>query len=119
MHILKVGKTHFHKAQAFKYVKDEPLLVGSKPGIGGKPLPGQSTAKNSSVYPKGLGGDKPAWVAFDRQVRMIHIKIDFIISECCCFAGAAFLRLFPRGSPREARGTVQSTQECHIVLSGG
>ncbi len=71
MHTLycKVGKTRFHKAQAFTYARDEPRLEDSKPGIGGKPLLGQSTSKNSSVYPKGLGGDKPAWVAFDKQVR--------------------------------------------------
>ena len=35
---------------------------------GGEPLLGQKVTKNISVYPKGLGGDKPAWVAFDRQV---------------------------------------------------
>lgn len=40
----------------------------NKPGIGGKLLLGQSPNKNTSVYPKGLGGDKPAWVAFDKQV---------------------------------------------------
>ena len=36
--------------------------------LGGEPLLGQKVTKNISVYPKGFGGDKPAWVAFDRQV---------------------------------------------------
>ena len=35
---------------------------------GGKALPGQSPKQSTSVYPKGVGGDKPAWLAFDRQV---------------------------------------------------
>ena len=39
--------------------------------VGGEPLLGQKVTKNISVYPKGVGGDKPAWVAFDRQVNGI------------------------------------------------
>ena len=35
---------------------------------GGRALPGQSPKQSTSVYPKGVGGDKPAWLAFDRQV---------------------------------------------------
>ena len=35
---------------------------------GGERIPGQDLQKNTSVYPKGITGDKPPWVAFDRQV---------------------------------------------------
>ena len=50
------------------------MLVGEKPGIGGELLLGQTSHKNISIYPKGLGGDKPAWVAFDRQVGQFTIR---------------------------------------------
>lgn len=49
------------------------MVALEKPGIGGKLLIGQSPTKNNSVYPKGLGGDKPAWVAFDKQVSVITL----------------------------------------------
>ncbi len=65
---MQLGKTRFHKSQAFDFKEDLAVVGLSKPGIGGKLLPGQSSVKNNSVYPKGLGGDKPAWVAFDKQV---------------------------------------------------
>ena len=68
MVVHQLGKTNFHKSQAFQYRADVPVLVDEKPGIGGDLLQGQTAHKNMSVYPKGLGGDKPAWVAFDRQV---------------------------------------------------
>ena len=35
---------------------------------GGKRHLGQSPSANTSVYPQGVGSDKPAWLAFDRQV---------------------------------------------------
>lgn len=37
--------------------------------LGGEPLPGQKLKPRHSVYPKGIGGEAPAWVAFDREVR--------------------------------------------------
>ena len=43
--------------------------------IGGEPLLGQKVTKNISVYPKGIGGDKPAWVAFDRQVNTLYYAL--------------------------------------------
>ena len=43
--------------------------------VGGEPLLGQKVTKNISVYPKGVGGDKPAWVAFDRQVNGIVTNV--------------------------------------------
>jgi hypothetical protein len=67
---LQLGKTRFHKSQALDYKEDLKVVDQSKPGIGGKLLLGQSPNRNSSVYPKGLGGDKPAWVAFDKQVNV-------------------------------------------------
>lgn len=45
------------------------MMVGEKkPGIGGEPLRGQDLRNLNSVYPRGEGSDKPAWVAFDKQV---------------------------------------------------
>ena len=35
---------------------------------GGDPLPGQKLKPRHSAYPKGIGAEAPAWVAFDRQV---------------------------------------------------
>jgi hypothetical protein len=35
---------------------------------GGETLPGQKLQPGHSVYPKGVGPEAPAWVAFDRQV---------------------------------------------------
>ena len=52
--------------------------------IGGEPLLGQKVTKNISVYPKGLGGDKPAWVAFDRQVNSNH-QTKIILSDILTF----------------------------------
>ena len=65
---LQLGKDSFHKSQAFNFKEDLAIVDLNKPGIGGKLLHGQSPVKNTSFYPKGLGGDKPAWVAFDKQV---------------------------------------------------
>jgi hypothetical protein len=99
---MQLGKTRFHKSQAFTY-RNEVAVFESKPGIGensslendtiydnnmllslcigGEPLLGQKVTKNISVYPKGLGGDKPAWVAFDRQVNTQY-TISTIIIIC-------------------------------------
>lgn len=44
-------------------------------------MQGQSTQKNCSVYPKGVGGDKPAWVAFDRQVLRFHAYFQEAVHE--------------------------------------
>ena len=44
------------------------VCVRARVSAGGKALPGQSPKQSTSVYPKGVGGDKPAWLAFDRQV---------------------------------------------------
>lgn len=35
---------------------------------GGETLPGEKPKARHSVYPKGIGAEAPAWVAFDRQV---------------------------------------------------
>jgi hypothetical protein len=45
------------------------MMVGEKkPGVGGEPLAGQDLRPKNSIYPRGEGPDKPAWVAFDKQV---------------------------------------------------
>lgn len=65
----KIGKNKFHKSHQFDYLNDVSVYVGeAKSGIGGDPLPGQKLKPRHSGYPKGIGGEAPAWVAFDRQV---------------------------------------------------
>ncbi|XP_044180673.1 EF-hand domain-containing family member C2-like [Acropora millepora] len=65
----KIGKTKFHKTHQFDYRNDVSVYVGEdKCGIGGDPLPGQKLKPRHSAYPKGIGPEAPAWVAFDRQV---------------------------------------------------
>ncbi|KAM6418565.1 EF-hand domain-containing family member C2 isoform 1-T1 [Pluvialis apricaria] len=64
-----IGKEKFHKSQHWGYCNNVAMLVGEdKPGIGGEPLPGQKLKPEYSVFPKGMGSDAPAWVAFDKQV---------------------------------------------------
>jgi Ca2+-binding EF-hand superfamily protein len=62
-----LGKDKFHKSHFFDYNADVAVF-DIKSGIGGEPLPGQTTAKNRSIYPEGIGSGQPTWVAFDRQV---------------------------------------------------
>lgn len=65
----KLGKNKFHKSHQFDYRNEVSVYVGEeKSGIGGEPLPGQKLRPKHSVYPKGVGPEAPAWVAFDRQV---------------------------------------------------
>lgn len=65
----KIGKTKFHKTHQFDYRNDVSVYVGEdKCGIGGDPLPGQKLKPRHSAYPKGIGPEAPAWVAYDRQV---------------------------------------------------
>lgn len=53
---------HFDKFNGVNVMGD------SKPGVGGQPLPGQDLRPKNSLYPRGEGADRPAWVAFDKQV---------------------------------------------------
>jgi hypothetical protein len=63
-----LGEEKFNKSHHFDTRNDVPMAVGEfKPGIGGKPLPGQKK-KLHSVFPVGNGEAAPAWVAFDRKV---------------------------------------------------
>lgn len=73
-----LGRDKFHKSHAFDYNGDVYNFVGEhKSGIGGQPLPGGKPKPKASVYPKGIGSNKPAWVAFDRQV----LKFDAYFQE--------------------------------------
>ena len=47
------------------------IIMSSLLCVGGDPLPGQKLKPRHSGYPKGIGGEAPAWVAFDRQVNTI------------------------------------------------
>lgn len=65
----KVGQNKHHLSHHFDKNGGVQMMVGErKPGVGGVPLAGQDLRPRNSVYPKGEGSDKPAWVAFDKQV---------------------------------------------------
>ncbi len=65
----KIGQNKHHLSHHFDNRNGTQMMVGQdKPGIGGVPLPGQDLRAKNSMYPKGEGSDKPAWVAFDKQV---------------------------------------------------
>ena len=87
----QLGRDKFHKSHVFDYNGDVYNFVGEhKSGIGwtstycvvvtvglfipptgGQTLPGGKPKPKKSVYPKGLGSNRPAWVAFDRQVTVL------------------------------------------------
>ena len=86
LYAYQLGRDKFHKSHAFDYNGDVYNFVGEhKSGIGqipvsvdnsitaalgGQPLPGGKPKPKASVYPKGIGSNKPTWVAFDRQVSL-------------------------------------------------
>ena len=59
------------------------VCVRARVSAGGKALPGQSPKQSTSVYPKGVGGDKPAWLAFDRQVSTSYSKCGPVCVGAC------------------------------------
>lgn len=89
--LTQLGRDKFHKSHAFDYNGDVYNFVGEhKSGIGqrsftmiivfisalgGQPLPGGKPKPKASVYPKGIGSNKPAWVAFDRQVSLLMLVL--------------------------------------------
>ncbi|XP_078612386.1 EF-hand domain-containing family member C2-like [Branchiostoma floridae x Branchiostoma japonicum] len=77
-----LGKTKFHKSQLFDYRNDISTMVGEhKSGIGGAPLPGQKLKPRHSAFPSGEGSDKPAWLAFDRQVLSFDAYFQEAVNE--------------------------------------
>lgn len=77
-----IGKEKFHKSHAFDYRENNPIFFGeAKPGIGGEVLPGQSPHKNVSSFPKGVGREKPTWVAFDKQVLRFYAYFQETVQE--------------------------------------
>lgn len=65
----KIGQNKHHLSHHFDTKNGVQMMVGeNRPGVGGVPLAGQDLRPKNSVYPKGEGSDKPAWVAFDKQV---------------------------------------------------
>ncbi|CAH1245737.1 EFHC2 [Branchiostoma lanceolatum] len=77
-----LGKSKFHKSQLFDYRNDISTMVGEhKSGIGGAPLPGQKLKPRHSAFPSGEGSDKPAWLAFDRQVLSFDAYFQEAVNE--------------------------------------
>lgn len=63
---------------------------------GGDPLPGQKLKPRHSGYPKGIGGEAPAWVAFDRQVRNSSVNLaKFRNFYLKCFCGLSVKKMYP------------------------
>ncbi|XP_030332238.1 EF-hand domain-containing family member C2 isoform X2 [Strigops habroptila] len=72
-----IGEEKFHKSQHWGFCNNVAMLVDeNKPGVGGKPLPGQKLTPKYSVFPEGMGSDAPAWVAFDKQVLSFDAYFD-------------------------------------------
>ncbi|XP_057261053.1 EF-hand domain-containing family member C2 isoform X1 [Pezoporus wallicus] len=72
-----IGKEKFHKSQHWGFCNNVAMLVNeNKPGVGGKPLPGQKLTPKYSVFPEGMGSDAPPWVAFDKQVLSFDAYFD-------------------------------------------
>ena len=86
------------------------------------------TGTAKSVYPKGVGGDKPAWVAFDRQVCSACV---YLLSWWSCLhmcplrrpvtlplfsVGAAFLCILPGGGSWAASRAIPHTKVHLLVL---
>jgi hypothetical protein len=66
------------------------MLVGeNKSGVGGVPLPGQDLRPKNSIYPRGEGPDRPAWLAFDKQV----LCFDGFFEESVAFRPGEHLRV--------------------------
>jgi len=64
-----LGNEKFHKSHFFDYCNETAMVTGAhRPGIGGRPIPGQVIPPKFSNFPKGIGATAPAWVAYDRQV---------------------------------------------------
>ncbi|CAF1383792.1 unnamed protein product, partial [Didymodactylos carnosus] len=57
------------------------MSTGTKLGIGGVPLPGEDLRPKNSVYPRGEGPDRPAWLAFDKQVLCFDAYFQESITE--------------------------------------
>ena len=65
---IKFAQNKHHLSHHFDKHNSINMLNDTKPGVGGQPLPGQDLRPKNSVYPTGEGADRPAWVAFDKQV---------------------------------------------------
>ncbi|XP_074156905.1 EF-hand domain-containing family member C2 isoform X2 [Sminthopsis crassicaudata] len=64
-----LGKEKFHKSQHWGFCNSISMLTNEdKPGIGGEPLLGRCQKSKFSIFPRGMGGEVPSWVAFDKQV---------------------------------------------------
>lgn len=77
----KVGKDKFHLTHQFDKYNGVAMPTGAKSGIGGVPLAGQDLRPSNSVYPRGEGPDRPAWLAFDKQVLCFDAYFQESITE--------------------------------------
>ncbi|CAF0986050.1 unnamed protein product [Didymodactylos carnosus] len=57
------------------------MSTGTQLGIGGVPLPGEDLRPKNSVYARGEGPDRPAWLAFDKQVLCFDAYFQESITE--------------------------------------
>ena len=73
-------------------------------------MPGQKLKPRHSAYPKGIGGEAPAWVAFDRQVKLI--RDDLMTRRFRCVEGCVAELLTHRTLDLEIGG---SSLACRVV----
>ncbi|CAF0744089.1 unnamed protein product [Rotaria sp. Silwood1] len=77
----KIGKDKFHLTHQFDKYNGVGMLTGNKLGVGGVPLAGEDLRPKNSVYPRGEGPDRPAWLAFDKQVLCFDAYFQESITE--------------------------------------
>lgn len=77
----KIGKDKFHLTHQFDKYNGVAMPTGAKLGVGGVPLAGQDLRPSNSVYPRGEGPDRPAWLAFDKQVLCFDAYFQESITE--------------------------------------
>ncbi|CAF1268119.1 unnamed protein product [Adineta steineri] len=77
----KIGKDKFHLAHQFDKYNGVAMQTGTQLGVGGVPLPGEDLRPKNSVYPRGEGPDRPAWLAFDKQVLCFDAYFQESITE--------------------------------------
>ncbi|CAF1645758.1 unnamed protein product [Adineta ricciae] len=77
----KIGKDKFHLSHQFDKYNGVAMSTGTQLGVGGVPLPGEDLRPKNSVYPRGEGPDRPAWLAFDKQVLCFDAYFQESITE--------------------------------------
>jgi hypothetical protein len=99
------------KSHAFDYCNGVPVFKSDAPGIGASPLDGQNENRvrtSLDIYPhnQNLGESVPAWVAFDRKVRLFPKYL--VVSNISEFRSFASMPTSKRPFMKSARRSTES-----------